>query len=212
MTNIVVIGGGGHAKVIISIIKKMSDFRIIGYTDPDNRGNILDVEYLGSDDLLQQVIRDHSPAVAVIGVGMLKNSDARKRKKLFDLANSIGFKLSPVISPDAIINEDVIIGDGTVAMDGVVVNSGAVIGSGVILNTKCSVDHDCKIGSFTHIAPGATLSGGVIVGENVLVGTSATVIEYKSIVDNVLIGAGSTVIKDISDPGTYFGHPARLIA
>ena len=210
MTDIVVIGGGGHAKVIISIIKKMDDFRIIGYTDPDNRGNILGVEYLGSDDLLRQVIKNHPSASAVVGVGMLKSSDARKRKKLFDLAGSLGLKLPPIISPDAVINEDIKIGDGTVVMDGAVVNSGAAIGDGVILNTNCSVDHDCKISGFAHIAPGATLSGGVTIGENVLVGAGATVIEYKSIADNVIIGAGSVVVEDIPESGTYFGNPARL--
>ncbi len=210
MTDIVVIGGGGHAKVIISIIKKMNDFRIIGYTDPDNRGNILGVEYLGGDDLLRQVIKDHPFAAAVIGVGMLKNSDVRKRKQLFDLANSLGLKLPPIISPDAIVNEGVKIGDGTVVMDGAVINSGSEIGAGVILNTNCSVDHDCNISDFAHIAPGATLSGGVTVGENILVGAGATVIEYKSIADNVIIGAGSVVVEDTIESGTYFGNPARL--
>ena len=207
---IVLVGGGGHAKVIISIIKKMNDFRIIGYTDPDNRGHMLGAEYLGGDDLLRQVTRDHPSAIAVIGIGMIKNSDARKRKQLFDLAGSLGLKLSPIISPDAVINESVKIGDGTVVMDGVVVNSGSAIGSGVILNTNCSVDHDCKISSFVHIAPGATLSGGVTVGENALIGAGSTVIEYKSIADNVIIGAGSVVVEDIQEPGTYFGNPARL--
>jgi len=210
MTDIVVIGGGGHAKVIISIIKKIKDFRIIGYTDLADRGDILGVEYLGSDELLRQVIRDHPSVTAVVGVGMLKNSDAHKRKQLFDLADSLGLNLPPIISPDAIINEDVEISDGTVVMDGVVINSGTVIGEGVILNTNCSVDHDCKVGSFTHVAPGATLSGGVTVGKNVLVGTGAVVIQHKEIVDNVLISAGSTVVKDILKTGTYFGSPARL--
>jgi len=210
---IILIGGGGHAKVIISIIKKMDEFRIIGYTDPDNRGDILGVEYLGIDDLLQEVIRDHpsAAAAAVVGVGMLKSSDARKRKHLFNLAGSLGLKLPSIISPDAVVNEDVKIGDGTIVMDGAVVNSGSAIGAGVILNTNCSVDHDCKISSFAHIAPGATLSGGVTVGENVLVGAGATVIEYKSIADNVIIGAGSVVVEDIPVPGIYTGIPAKTM-
>lgn len=210
MCNFVVIGGGDHAKVIISILKKSDDLRIIGYTDVEDRGDILGIMYLGNDDVLREVKRNHPATSAVIGLGMLKNSDAEKRKQLFDLANSLGFKLPPIISSDAIINEDVEIGDGTVVMDGVVVNSGSLIGEGVILNTNCSVDHDCRIGNFTHVAPGATLSGGVAVGENVLVGAGATVTEYKSIAANVLIGSGSVVIQDCAEAGTYVGNPARL--
>ena len=31
--SIVVIGGGGHAKVVISILRKLKRYRILGYTD-----------------------------------------------------------------------------------------------------------------------------------------------------------------------------------
>jgi len=210
MHDIVVIGGGGHAKVIISIIKKINNFKIVGYTDPKNRGDILGIKYLGNDDVLAKVKGDHPSAVVVIGLGMLKSSDAQKRKQLFDLATSLELKLPPIISPDAIINENVQLGDGTVVMDGVIVNSGSIIGEGVILNTNCSVDHDCKIGSFTHVAPGVTLSGGVTIGDNVFVGAGATVKEYKSIADKVLIGAGSVVTKDCTESGIYLGNPASL--
>ncbi len=210
MTDIVVIGGGGHAKVVISIIKKINNFKIIGYTGPEDRGRILGIDYLGNDDVLRQVKRDHPSSSAVISIGMLKNLDAQKRKQLFELAVTLGFKLPPVTSPDAIINENVKIGDGTVVMDGVIINSGTVIGEGVILNTSCSIDHDCKVGSFTHVAPGATLSGGVTVGKNVLVGAGATVTQYKTIADNVLIGAGSVVTQDFTEAGIYVGNPARL--
>ena len=42
MKKIVVISGGGHAKVVISILKKIGKYNIVGYTDIENRGNILD--------------------------------------------------------------------------------------------------------------------------------------------------------------------------
>ena len=38
---IVVIGGGGHAKAVVNVIKKLDKYDIIGYTDLINRGSVL---------------------------------------------------------------------------------------------------------------------------------------------------------------------------
>lgn len=210
MHNLVVLGGGDHAKVVISIIKRKNNYKIVGYSDPVNRGDILGVKHLGNDNVLPQVKNESPSTVAVIGHGMLLIPDAQKRKYLFDLATSLEFKLPPITSLSAVINEDVKVGDALIVADGVVINSGCIIGEGVILNTSCSIDHDCKIGSFVHIAPGVTLSGGVDIGKNVLVGAGSVVKEYIAITDNVLIGAGSVVVRDVTEPGIYFGNPARL--
>ena len=56
MYNIIVIGGGGHAKVIISILKKIKNFKILGYTDYKDNGEILSIPYLGNDDLINTYI------------------------------------------------------------------------------------------------------------------------------------------------------------
>ncbi len=211
MVDIVVIGGGGHAKVIVSILKKLKSYRILGYTDLENRGALLSVPFIGCDDKLTQLRCEYSRCTAVIGIGMLNDSGKLKRAEVFQLLKSLGFEMPPIVSPDALVNEEVKIGIGTVVMDGVVVNSGTSVGNGVILNTHCSVEHDCEIGSFTHIAPGAILSGGVVVGREVLVGANAVVCQNKLIGDGCVIGAGAVVTTDCTDSGTYVGVPARRI-
>lgn len=208
MEKIVVIGGGGHAKVIISLLKKIGSYSIQGYTDNKNLGNILGIKYLGNDEILPSVFNEGCQK-AVIGIGQIKTSDIRKKiiKKLKD----VGFIFPTIISPNAIINEEVIIGEGTVIMDGVIINSGTRIGSFSIINTKSSIDHDCFIGDFTHIAPGVTLSGGVEVGRNILIGTGASIVQSRKVVDESIIAAGSVVTSNILTPGTYIGVPARLM-
>jgi acetyltransferase-like isoleucine patch superfamily enzyme len=47
------------------------------------------------------------------------------------------------------------------------------------------------------------------VGNRVSIGSNATILPV-SICDNVVIGAGAVVVKDITQPGTYAGNPARL--
>lgn len=205
---IVVIGGGGHAKVIISILKKLNNYEIVGYTDIESKGDILGIEYLGKDDKLNSLFSE-GIINAVIGLGQIKSSALRR--KIVDFCNSIDFNLPAIISPNAIINEDVRIGKGTVVMDGVTINSGSTIGECSIVNTNASIDHDCKIGDFTHIAPGVTLSGKVNVGNDVLIGTGSNIIQQINIPDKTIISAGSTVLQSINKKGIYRGNPVSLI-
>lgn len=48
------------------------------------------------------------------------------------------------------------------------------------------------------------------IGNRVSIGTNATIMPV-SICDDVVIGAGSVVTKDITEPGTYAGNPARIL-
>jgi len=207
MEKIIVIGGGGHAKVVISILRKLKRYEIIGYTDNENKNLILEVPYIGTDDVLSDYFMNYGINKAVLGLGRLKSG--KLRIAISKKITSIGYNFPDIVSPNAIINEDVIIGTGTVIMDGAIINSGTKIGNFCIINTKAAIDHDCRIGDFTHIAPGVTLSGGVEIGDNVLLGTGTNVIQYKKIVDNTIIGAGSTVIESIVKPGTYIGNPTK---
>ena len=43
------------------------------------------------------------------------------------------------------------------------------------------------------------------------IGTNATIMPVN-ICDDVVIGAGSVVTKDITEPGTYAGNPARRMS
>lgn len=208
---IIVIGGGGHAKVLISILKKNENFEIIGYLDMQDKGSILGTMYLGNDDMLSEPADTIRNSSLVMGIGMLNSFDAKKRVKIFYNFQELGYSFPTIYSTDSIVNEEVNVEMGTVFFDLSVVNSGTKIGKCAIINTNASIDHDCDIGDFVHIAPGATLSGGVRIGNNTMVGAGSTIIENINITDNVLIGAGSTVVKNITEPGLYYGSPARKI-
>jgi len=207
MDSLVVIGGGGHAKVIISIVNKLKQYDVAGYIDKVDRGIILGARHLGDDDILHRLIKKDGVTDAVIGIGHLK--DNALRHKLSEKLSKMGFSFPSIVSPAAMVNEDVIIGRGTVVMDGVVINSGTRIGEYCILNTSSSIDHDCRIGHFVHVGPGATLSGGVKIGNDSLIGAGATITHYKTVGPDCLIGAGAVVIDDCLEETTYLGVRAR---
>jgi sugar O-acyltransferase (sialic acid O-acetyltransferase NeuD family) len=202
----VVLGGGGHAKVVIAVLKH-SGHDVLGYTDERDRGAILSVPYLGDDAGLPGILRAHGRCRAVVGVGKVDVS--LRRLVLQAEVAALGFEFPVIVSRHAVVNEEVELGQGTVVLDGVVVNSGSKIGRACIVNTNSTVEHDCRIGDNVHVAPGATLSGGVTIGDHCLVGTGSSIVQGVSVCAGCLVGAGSAVVRDLKDPGTYVGIPAR---
>lgn len=208
MNELVVVGGGGHAKVLISVLKKL-DFRLVGYTDPDDNGMILEVPYLGTDAALESLIAHKKKCCAAIGLGKIDLS--AKRLELAQYVRELGFDMPAIVSPAAVINEGVTLGAGTVVFDGVVINSGTTIADLCILNTNCTVEHDCAISDNVHVGPGATVSGGVTIGMNSMIGAGSTILQGLAIGRKTLLGAGSTAIRDLLGSATYVGCPARRI-
>lgn len=204
---IVIVGGGGHAKVLISVLRKLS-WDLAGYTDKRDNGVILGVPYLGDDAIMAALLdKDRFCRSAIIGLGKMDTSP--KRINLQDEIKALGFDFPIAVSPQGVVNEEVRLGPGTVVMDGAVINCGTVIGDASIINTNSTVEHDCRIGNNVHIASGATIGGAVTVGSNCMVGAGANVIQGVTICADCLVGAGATVVKDLVVPGTYVGTPAR---
>ena len=208
MQEIIVVGGGGHAKVVISILKKLADLRVIGYTDQNDKGAILGVPHLGADSILAELDRkrERSAVIAVGQVGL-----GHQRENIWNKIRSQINCFPAFASPQAVINEGVTLGEGSIVMDGVVMNSGSVTGRGAIINTNSTVEHDVIIGDWVHIAPGATVSGGVKIGSHSMIGAGAVVIEGLTIATDCMVGAGATVVRSLTEPGVYAGCPARRV-
>ena len=72
-----------------------------------------------------------------------------------------------------------------------------------------NIGHNVKTGQFCAFTPYTCIGGSVRIGENVLFGMGTVVRDNVSICDGVKIGMGSLVVKDIKEPGLYFGSPAE---
>ncbi len=205
---IVVIGGGGHAKVLISVIKKSLTYKVVGYSDSKDLGAILGVPYLGDDNKLGEIFAQ-GVIYAAIGIGQVNLT--KKRFEIMKNIKKLGFTFPIIISKDAIVNEDVSIEEGSQILDGAALISGTRIGKFCIINTNSTIEHDCNIGAFCHIATGAVLSGGIEVGDFSMIGSNAVVVQYKKIASNCMLGSGCVVTKDILTEGIYIGNPARKL-
>ena len=101
--------------------------------------------------------------------------------------------------------------DGAVICGNCILTTNITIGRQCQLNLSTTIGHDCVIGDYFTTAPGVHISGNCKIGNRVYFGTNSCVIEGISICDDVIIGAGAVVNRDITQPGTYVGVPAKRL-
>jgi len=202
-----IIGAGGHAKVVIETARAMKTFEPVGVIDDyDARWNstVLGVPVFGP--VTPERLRELGVARAVVAIGA-NRARAELARRLDGLVAWV-----TLVHPSAIVAPSVRLGEGTVVFAGAIVQPDTVVGRHVILNTGSSVDHDGVVGDFAHIAPGARLAGGVRIGEGVLVGIGSCVIPGRAVGDWATVGAGAAVVTDIPPGVVAKGVPARSAA
>ena len=204
---IVILGGGGHAKVIIDMLVDHRTLEPVGCIVNDRSSHppqVLNLPVLGDESYLEELLRQGVTA-AVVAVG-----ENRIRARITSKLKSIGMELVSIVSEFAKISSFARIGEGVVVMPMAVVGPDTTVEEGAIINTSASVDHDCFIGSFCHVAPGCSLAGNVRVGSKSFLGVGTAVLPDRTIGRDVIVGAGAVVIKDVPDGVTVMGVPARL--
>jgi UDP-perosamine 4-acetyltransferase len=201
---IVIVGAGGHAKVVLEAVQAMQQFEIVGLTDPVPAAtDVLGVPVLGGDDVLP-TLRKQGVAAAALAVG-----DNDLRARLGATLRAMGFALPAVVHPQAFVSPSAHIADGAVIMARAVVGTQSVVASFAIINTGAILDHDGSIDEAAHVAPGCSLGGWVRVGARSLIGIGSAVRPRITIGADVVVGAGSAVIADLADGARVGGVPAR---
>lgn len=195
---VIVIGAGGHGRVIADIIALSGDV-VLGFLDDKYPSEFPNITILGK---LNDIDQYKQEASFIVGIG-----DNQTRKKIM---KSMNVDLYTAIHPTAVIASDIKIGEGTVVMANAVINTGSKIGKGVIVNTAATVDHDCSISDYVHISPGVHLGGTVCIGTETWIGIGAVVSNNIDICERCVIGAGALVLKKIVQSGIYFGVPAKI--
>lgn len=201
MKDLIIIGAGGHGRVVADIAQKLGIYKNIAFLDDGDAIQSMGLPIIGKSTEAEKYIPTTDLFVA-IGNNHVRQSFL---EKLLSLGASV-----PVLShPNAVIGSYVTIGAGTVIMAGAIINPCSTIGKGVILNTCSSVDHDCVIGDYCHVAVGAHIAGTVCIENQVFLGAGSVVKNNISVCSDCMIGAGAVVVKNITQSGTYVGVPAK---
>jgi UDP-perosamine 4-acetyltransferase len=204
--DVVIVGAGGHGKVVLDILRAMDQHRIGGFLDADTNlagSEISGVKVLGHVNLLPK-LRQQKIRGAVIAIG-----DNRVRASYAKLVLDAKLELINAIHPSATLSPAATLGKNVVVCAGAIVCAEAKLGDSVIANTGCIIDHECEVGEACHICPGVVLAGRVRVGAGAMLGIGAKVLPCLNIGEHATIGAGAVVTRDVPPGVTVVGVPAH---
>lgn len=205
---ICIFGTGGFGREVFTIVKEIANLKKLNVEAYSIF--MVDDEYYRDEMIMGVKVLPRSyfnvdEYNVVVAVG-----DPHQRRAIVN-SFPAGTTYATLIHPGVVISDWVELGEGCVVTAGCILTCNIKIGKYAHLNLHTTIGHDCVIGDFFTTAPAVNISGKCIIGNNVYIGTNASIKQGISICDNVTIGMGSVVVKDITEPGTYVGIPARKL-
>ena len=190
--DVVIIGAGGHGRVVLDILRQNAQYQVLGFLDsnPLLHGRRMDGKPVLGDMSRLPELAGRGVEGAVVAIG------------------DNGVRLINAIHPSANLADNVTLGRNVVIAAGALVCAHCQIADSVILNTGCIVDHESRIGTAVHVCPGARLAGRVVVDAGAFVGIGATIVQSVRIGSDAIVGAGAVVIADVAPMSTVVGVPA----
>ena len=206
MAGLLIVGAGGHGKVVADTAYESGNWEKIAFLD--DRYPLLKSlviwPVLGNIFQASMFRDEYSNIVVAIG-------DNALRFELVHRFLGMGFFLPVIIHPTAFVSRFAHIGLGSVIFAQVATNAGAHIGIGSIVNTGATIDHDCLVGDGVHISPGVHLAGSVKVGNCSWIGIGSSILPQICIGENVVVGAGAAITANIPNDVTVVGVPGKTI-
>ncbi|BBH19570.1 putative acetyltransferase EpsM [Paenibacillus baekrokdamisoli] len=204
---LIIVGGGGHGKVVMDIAEMMGDFSLLAIAD-DKFTTIQESNDIlcGPTSIIGNLLEADQEALVIIAIG-----DNRSRFRMAERLDLPKERYAKLQHPGAHVSKHAIVAPGTVVMAGAVVNTTASIAAHAIINSGAVIEHDVVVGPFAHISPNAALAGAVTVGEGAHVGIGASVIPGVRIGKWSVLGAGAAAIRDVLDHLIAVGVPAKVI-
>lgn len=196
---LIILGTGGHAAVCKAIahINGWKEVILSAKGDDEFYCRIVDGMFKNTKELEKY----RSERQFFVGMGEIS-----KRVEIWERFTGWGYEAPLLIGEYAVCYSA---GSGTMFGHGAIAQYNAIIGKNCIINTGAIVEHGCSVGDHTVISPGATICGGCTIGERVYIGPGSTIGQGVSICDDAIIGAGAVVLRDITEPGRYYGVPAK---
>lgn len=201
---LLIIGAGGHGRVVADIAQRMNKWQTISFLDDDESlKSSMGLDVIGnSADVFKYL--NHYDIFVAIGNNAI-------REKIQVKLETKGASIPVLVHPNAVISDKVMLGGGTVVMAGAVINCCTKIGKGCIINTGATIDHDNIIEDYAHVSPGVHTAGTVRIGKGTWLGIGSVISNNINITDWCKVGAGAVVIESINENGTFIGVPARRI-
>jgi sugar O-acyltransferase (sialic acid O-acetyltransferase NeuD family) len=210
MRNIVLFGGGLHAKCVIDIVLKEKNYNIIGIVDSKlNIGDdVFGFRVIGRQCEIGQLVEQYEIYGGIIAIG-----DNWSRQIVYQdvLSFKPDFIFINAIHPSTIIGIDVTLGKGVVVMAGCVLNPSCRVGDFGFLATGAQLEHDSEMHEFSSISAGSITGGKVVIGRLSAIALGVTILDRITIGSNTVVGSGAIVTKNLPNNVLAYGAPAKII-
>ncbi len=157
---IVLIGGGGHGRVLIDAILAQDKYEIVGFVDTAlSIGSVISGNYkvVLSQNELYNLGDVADFFIIAIGNNLIREQIYNEAVKYC--------KAAIIIHPSATICPNVVIEEGTVIMAKTFINTSCTIGKNTIVNAGVIIDHDCKIGNHVHLSIGTLVGSRSVIAD-----------------------------------------------
>lgn len=208
---LVLIGCGGHASDVLSVIEACNDARlryaVLGYVDDDEQADdrrvrvrtLCRIGSIGEIDRVQ--------GFYVFGIGY-----PERRAHVAARVHGMSEPAEPIVHPQAGLATGVALSAGVVIFDGVHIGPLARISEGAMVGRGAVIGHDSLISEHVSVMPGAVVSGDCSIGARAMIGSNATVLEGRVVGEGARLGAGAVLTHDLPRGSTAVGVPARVVS
>lgn len=206
MKRIAIVGAGGFAREVLTLLLSIGGYEIIGFVAPNaSKASINGYPIIGTDE---EINRTKESLNLVIAVG-----DPHLKKEIRLKYTNPLLSFPTLIHPSVIFGDKsmIIIGDGCIICAGTIITTNVAIEDFVTINLNCTVGHDARISNYCSLMPSVNIAGEVHLGSSVYLGSGSNVINQIKIGENCIIGAGAVVVDDIPSGSTAVGVPAKPI-
>jgi sugar O-acyltransferase (sialic acid O-acetyltransferase NeuD family) len=184
MGNLLIVGAGGHGRVLAETAELLGQWDSIAFLDDrSDVDTVMDYKIIGKIDEYAKFQNDYEHCV--VGIG--HNED---RLDLIYCLIKVGYKVPVIIHPKAIVSKYSSIMPGSVILAGAVVSANTNIGTGCIININCCIDHDCIVYDGVHISSGAVIRSGCSIGKLSYIGAGTCIKNGAQLGEGFILGDG----------------------
>jgi len=193
---LVIFGDSAFAEVAFEYFQHDSPYEVVAFA--------VSREYRKRDTLFDRPVIDFEEVAArfppdrcEMFVALVYNQLNRVRRRFYDEARALGYRLASYVSPRAFVWRNVRMGDNCFVFEDNVIQPFVELGSNLILWSGNHIGHHSRLASHSFFASHVVISGFVEVGEACFFGVNAAVANNLTIGADCLVGAGALVTRSL---------------
>ncbi|WP_095174819.1 MULTISPECIES: PglD-related sugar-binding protein [Blautia] len=167
MKRLLIVGAGGHGRVVKEVAEATDEFEKIDFLDDNSEDTV------GKTDDLKKLYGEYDSAFVGVGNNMFRMECIAKIKE-------VGYQIPTLIHPTAYISKSANIELGTVVEPKALVNANTKIGEGCIISVWTIIDHNVVVEDGVHVNARAIVRAGAHIAALSKLEAGEVILGYES--------------------------------